>query len=132
MRDRRAGRSAHSTFACDGITAVPAIQRANVRVGSMEIQFLYFDDCPNWHTARERLSEVLGDLGEPPVVEMIAVISPHQAEQLGFLGSPSILVDGRDVFAAGGEPVGMSCRVYQTPDGPKGSPTVDQLRAVIG
>jgi hypothetical protein len=100
-------------------------------VGRMEIQFLYFDDCPNWHTAHERLGDVVGDLVDAPVVEMVAVTSPAHAQELGFRGSPTILVDGQDVFAKGDEPVGMSCRVYQTPDGPKGSPTVEQLRAVI-
>ncbi len=26
------------------------------------------------------------------------------------------------------EPFGLSCRMYSTPDGPAGSPTIDQLR----
>lgn len=50
---------------------------------------------------------------------------------MGFHGSPSILVDGVDVFAGAGAGLDLSCRLYQTPDGPAGAPSVDQLRAVI-
>lgn len=98
----------------------------------MHIRFLYFDDCPNWRVAHERLAEVLADQPDPAVVEMVAVTSPEEAEDHRFRGSPSILVDGREVFASGDEPVGLSCRMYQTPDGLAGSPTVDQLRAAVG
>lgn len=59
------------------------------------------------------------------------VDSPEAAEELSFRGSPTVLVNGRDPFAQGDEPVGLSCRIYQTPDGPAGSPTLDQLRAVL-
>lgn len=34
-----------------------------------------------------------------------------------------------DAFADAG--IGLACRVYTTPDGPAGAPTVAQLRAVI-
>ena len=35
----------------------------------------------------------------------------------GFTGSPTILVDGRDVAGASGEPVVLACRVYRRRDG---------------
>ena len=46
-------------------------------------------------------------------------------------GSPSIQVDGVDLFAAPDAAVGLACRVYPTPDGPAGAPTVEQLRAAL-
>lgn len=42
-----------------------------------------------------------------------------------------VLVDGRDPVACGDERFGLACRVYETPDGPAGSPTIEQLEAVI-
>ncbi|MGH8775740.1 MAG: hypothetical protein ACRDWI_11380 [Jiangellaceae bacterium] len=48
-----------------------------------------------------------------------------------FHGSPSVLVDGRDPSSHGDQPVGLACRVYQTPEGPAGAPTIDQLRAAL-
>ena len=94
----------------------------------MDIQFLYFDDCPNWRTARDRLDEVVGD---DHSVEMLPVETHDQAVELGFRGSPTILVAGVDPFATGDEPPGLACRIFQTPSGPQGSPTVEQLRSAV-
>lgn len=93
------------------------------------VELLYFDDCPNWREADELLERVAGEVGFELTRRLVD--TPEQAEALGFRGSPSILVDGVDVFASGDEPVGLSCRIYQTPDGPAGSPTLDQLRAAL-
>jgi protein-disulfide isomerase len=77
----------------------------------MDITLLYFDDCPNWRVA---------------VVDTL-----EEAERVGFHGSPSILVDGVDVFAEPDAGVGLSCRVYRTPEGLAGAPTMEQLRAAL-
>lgn len=96
----------------------------------MNISLLHFDGCPNWKLADERLGSVVA---ERPDVRLshVLVDSVEEAERLGFRGSPSILVDGVDPFDGGEGGVGLACRIYQTPDGPAGSPTADQLRAVI-
>lgn len=95
----------------------------------MELELLYFDDCPNWQVAAQRLDDVAG--GRGLTVERRLVTTPEEAEEARFRGSPTILVDGVDPFAAGDEPFGLACRVYQTPDGPAGSPTTEQLEAVL-
>ncbi len=94
-----------------------------------QVELLYFDDCPNWRDADELLGRLAGEV-EFELTRRL-VTAAEEAEALGFRGSPSILVDGVDPFAAGDEPVGLSCRIYQTPHGPAGSPTLDQLRAVL-
>lgn len=94
-----------------------------------DVTLLYFDDCPSWQTADQRLRELADELGFAITREKVE--SPEAAEARQFRGSPTILVEGRDVFATGDEPVGLSCRIYQTPDGPAGSPTTDQLREVL-
>ena len=65
------------------------------------------------------------------VIERRRVETIEDAEATGFRGSPSIMVDGVDLFAHADIPVGLSCRLYQTADGFAGSPTLDQLRDVI-
>jgi len=95
----------------------------------MKLELLYFDDCPNWTVASERLMAVATSRGL--VVERRIVATVEEAEAEGFRGSPTVLVDGRDPFASGDESFGLACRVYQTPDGPAGSPTIEQLEAVI-
>lgn len=93
------------------------------------VTLLYFDDCRSWRTTDRRLRR-LAD-------EHVFTLRRHRVETLDaaerweFRGSPTVLVDGRDVFAVGDEPVGLACRIYDTPDGMAGSPTVEQLRQVV-
>src|SRR3546814_4596075 len=93
----------------------------------MKLELLYCDDCPNWKIAAQRLNAVATRRGL--LVERRLVATAEQADAARFRGSPTILVDGRDPFASGDEPFGLACRVYQTPAGPAGSPTVEQLEA---
>lgn len=96
----------------------------------MDIALLYFDDCPNWKIADERLAAIAADRPDLTVSRHL-VDTIEEAERVGFYGSPSILVDGVDVFAGPDAGVGLSCRVYRTPDGLAGAPTVEQLRAAL-
>jgi len=96
----------------------------------MDITLLYFDDCPNWRIADERLAAIAAERTDLKVTRHL-VNTPEEAERVGFHGSPSILVDGVDVFAEPGAGVGLSCRVYRTPDGLAGAPTLEQLRAAL-
>lgn len=89
----------------------------------------YFDGCPNWQAADEHLRLLSDELGF--TLEHQLVETPEEADAVGFRGSPTILVDGTDPFATGDEPTGLACRVYQTDDGAKGSPTREQLRAAL-
>ncbi len=91
------------------------------------VTLLYFEGCPSWQLADDRLRELAVELDLTFTREQVE--TPAAAERWGFRGSPTILVYGEDVLAAGDEPVGLLCRIYQTPEGPAGSPTVDQLRA---
>ena len=98
----------------------------------MSIELLYFAGCPNWQLTDERLREALRLAGRGDEVEYRTVETPAEAEDIGFAGSPTVLVDGRDPFAEPGATAGLSCRVYRTPAGLAGAPTVDQLVAAIG
>jgi hypothetical protein len=97
----------------------------------MDVALLYFDDCPNWKVADQRLAAIAAERPDV-VVTRHRVETVEQAERLGFHGSPSILVDGIDVFADPGAGVGLSCRVYRTPQGLAGAPTMEQLRNALG
>lgn len=96
--------------------------------GAVKVSLLYVDGCPNWNVADERLREALASVGHGDAdVEHRRVSTPEEAEAAQFRGSPTVLVDGRDPFLDRERPVGLSCRVYRTPDGLAGSPTVEQL-----
>ena len=98
----------------------------------MEITIQYFEGCPHWKLADERVQTVLRSLARKDVlVEHQLIDSPEIADRVGFHGSPTILIDGRDPFGTGAEPVGMTCRVYRTDEGPQGAPTVAELQRVL-
>lgn len=97
----------------------------------MDVRLLYSDGCPNWREADERLREALARLGLDLAPEHVRVETAEDAERLGFRGSPTVLVDGVDPFADEAAPVGLSCRVFPTPDGLRGAPTVEQLVAAL-
>jgi hypothetical protein len=52
------------------------------------------------------------------------VDTDDEARRVGFIGSPTILIDGRDPWAPDNTPTGLSCRVPYTPHGPRGAPTL--------
>jgi hypothetical protein len=99
------------------------------------IQFLYWDECPSHEEALQLLRDVLGDLGradEP--IEVVEVRTDKDAARLGFRGSPTILVDGRDIDRWGGTRVGsrLTCRIYHLPDGrPSPVPSRQQLEEAL-
>jgi len=94
-----------------------------------DVTLQYFDGCPNWQTTDRHLRTLRDELGI--VLHRQLVSTPEEAERVGFRGSPTVLVDGRDPFAEGDEPAGLACRTYVTEDGVQGSPTLAQLRAVL-
>ena len=96
----------------------------------MEITLQYFNGCPNWEVLDQRLAEVVNDRSDVRVIRQL-VETPEDAVRLGFHGSPIVLVDGIDPFADERTHVGLACRMFRTPAGIAGSPTVEQLREAI-
>jgi len=96
----------------------------------MAIALLHSDGCPGWKVANERLRAIAAD--RPDItVRHHQIDTVEEADRVGFRGSSSILVDGVDVFADADAGLGLSCRLDQTPGGPAGVPSVDQLRTMI-
>ncbi len=97
----------------------------------MQIELLYFDGCPSWQTALENLRAALDDLGLQAEVRLLRVGSDEEAVATRFVGSPTIRLDGEDLFPPTHSEYAMGCRVYVTPEGLRGWPTVEMLRAAI-
>lgn len=96
----------------------------------MEVTLQYFDGCPSWKTTAEHLSTLV-DQGLVATVRYELIDNHEMAVARRFRGSPTVLIDGTDPFAAKDGPLGLACRVYQTEDGYAGSPSLSQLRDVI-
>ncbi len=95
-----------------------------------KLTLLYIDDCPNWRQLDQHLTELAKEIPDL-VISRHVIDTPEEAERIGFAGSPTILVNGIDPFATPDAAVGLSCRPYPTPEGPAGTPTIDQLRAML-
>jgi hypothetical protein len=97
------------------------------------VEVLYFEGCPNTERARALLERVSDELGVRPEIRMIEIADADEAQRTGFLGSPSIRVDGRDVEPGATERGGASfaCRIYRTEGGVAGVPDERWLRAAL-
>ena len=84
---------------------------------SLAVTLLYFDGCPSWRTVLDRL---------PSAAALVGVRITVSTEVV-----ESILIGGHDPFAEPGMVPAMACRVYVTPQGLAGSPTVDQLAEAL-
>jgi len=102
-----------------------------VTCDAVRIELLYFDGCPSYQTAEKLLREVLVGSGRADRIEMIRVADEADAQQLKFVGSPTIRLNGVDPFLHGEANYGMQCRVFVTPEGLKGWPTKDMLRTAL-
>ncbi|WP_141990329.1 thioredoxin family protein [Rhodoglobus vestalii] len=96
----------------------------------MDVTLLYFTGCPNWKVADERLNLLASERPDINVTYQL-VETPEHADRVGFFGSPSIHVDGVDLFAEPGSQAGLTCRRYLTPSGFEGAPTLEQLRTAL-
>lgn len=90
----------------------------------MRVELLYFEGCPSYERFLPRLREVIAEAGGADGIELRRVESPEAALAERFLGSPTIRVDGVDVEPGAGErdDFGLKCRLYRTPEGPRGTP----------
>jgi hypothetical protein len=101
-------------------------------VPNMEIELLYFAGCPSYRRAEKTLREVLVEEDLETAPNLVAVNSDEEARRLRFPGSPTIRVDGQDLFPVPErEDWSLGCRVYATPGGLKGSPTAEMLREAL-
>jgi hypothetical protein len=97
----------------------------------MEIVLQYFDGCPGWRLAEERLRVALTAAGTDATVTQVEIATLAEAERVGFTGSPTLLIDGRDRFGDTGAAPSLACRRYMTEAGVESSPSVEQLLAAI-
>lgn len=85
----------------------------------VNIEFLWFADCPSHPDALRLLHEVLDELGVEANIDRIQVATDQEARELNFPGSPTIRINGVDVDPAGAATLApaLTCRAYQRDDG---------------
>ena len=97
----------------------------------MRIELLTVTDCPNSAVIEQRLAAALAGRDDVTVDRRV-IDTVAEAEQHGMHGSPTLLIDGRDPFAAPDTPASVSCRLYRGADGrAQGAPSLAELRRVL-
>ena len=83
------------------------------------VELLWWEGCPSSEGAHELVRRVMSESGlDPDSLRSIEVATEETAERQGFVGSPTIRVDGRDIQPPEAEePPGLTCRVYHLRDG---------------
>lgn len=84
-------------------------------MNTQRIELVYFDGCPNAERARENLARALASAGGAPEWAEWDLMDPGTPEVYKQYGSPTILVDGRDVTGAEGGASAMACRADGAP-----------------
>jgi hypothetical protein len=97
----------------------------------VNIELLYFDDCPSWQTALEHLQAALDRLGIAASVRLERIGSEGEAVAARFTGSPTIRVDSEDLFPPTHSDYALGCRVYATPEGLRGWPTIEMIQTAL-
>lgn len=97
----------------------------------MKVELLHIVDCPNTDIAEANACAALDALGLVGVaVEVVTIRTEAEAANTRFGGSPTILVDGVDLFPTA--PIrSLACRVYATESGFAGAPTQEQIEAAL-
>jgi hypothetical protein len=97
----------------------------------MELTLLTVPDCPNAAGFEQRLALALAGLPDA-VIRRREIASEREAAEAGMRGSPTLLINGVDPFAAPGQAPSLACRLYRDADGrAAGAPTVEALRRAL-
>src|SRR3954451_11494910 len=91
-----------------------------------QVELLWWEGCPSSNDAHALVRRVMAEAGlDPASLRSVEIDTDDAAERVGFVGSPTIRVDGRDIQPPqDAEPPGLTCRIYHLRDG-RVSPTPD-------
>ncbi|TAK30178.1 MAG: hypothetical protein EPO40_08680 [Myxococcaceae bacterium] len=94
-----------------------------------DVELIYSPDCPNVSAAREQLRRALREVGLAEAWREHDLSAHDVAPHARGFGSPTVLVDGRDV--SGGLPSdGATCRVYAGSE-ERGAPPVGAIVSAL-
>jgi len=94
----------------------------------MQVELIYEQTCPNIDAARTQLRRAFDQAGVTPRWQEWEVNAADVPAHIHGYGSPTILVNGRDVSGGTGEGADMCCRVYAHDESDnKGVPALNDI-----
>jgi copper chaperone CopZ len=99
----------------------------------MKIEILYFDECPNYGATVERVKDALREEHQAAEVLQVNVGDDATAQSLGFLGSPTVRINGIDIEPSArlSKQFGLMCRTYADKAKRVGIPPLDLIQAAL-
>jgi len=84
----------------------------------VNIEFLYYEQCPSHPAAKERLESVMQEEEINAEIKMIEIENLEQVKDCIFPGSPTILINGKDIDSPPSNAISaLTCRAYRVEDG---------------
>ena len=114
-------------FAAIGAMADQAIGKPQAMVAAMKIEFLWFEGCPSLLQMKQNLERAVASSGVAANISYIDQMGLPQNDRRRSWPSPTVLVNGRDLFGMP-EPAGsaMACRRYES-----GLPSEGEIAAAL-
>jgi len=99
----------------------------------MKVEVLYFKGCPNYEAAVAQVRKAVSEEHVSAVVEEVEVRDAAMAQEIGFLGSPTIRVNGLDIEegARADRGFGFGCRTYFASGHRSGIPSIGLIRHAL-
>lgn len=100
----------------------------------MKVELLYFKGCPNWQETLRDLQALLSVRKVSEPVKLVEVKSNAQAQELRFIGSPTVRINGTDIegpLAEEGAQFNLECRIYWVDGKAQGRPPRAWLEAAL-
>ena len=115
------------------VGAAPARAWRTTNLARVHVELLFWADCPSHPRALADLRAALAAEGlDPDAIVLREITTEAEAAREGFVGSPTIRIDGVDVQDPGKEPAGLTCRVFRRRGGGiSPSPDPQDLRDAI-
>lgn len=97
-----------------------------------KVEFIYDADCPNIEPARKRLMTAFAEAGITPKWTEWERNDPQSPAHVRQYGSPTILVNGKDVAGVVPSGEGNNCRIYEDEAGAiSGLPSVKVVASAL-
>jgi hypothetical protein len=81
-------------------TFARAIQHEEKPRLAIDVRILYTEGCANTTQTIQRVRDVAREMAVRIEIDQVLVTTQHQADELRFLGSPTVQVNGQDIDPA--------------------------------
>ena len=111
-----------------------SLDKSGEKLARVKVDLMYFDGCPSYMTTLKDLQDIIAQHGLHAEISMVKVESEAEAKKLGFLGSPTVRINGVDAepSARKSEDYAFACRVYRVGGRIQGLPPKELLMKALG